>query len=270
MLKNYSLKKNILILVLFLSTQFFSQKSLLDSAYQSQSKELLEKYLENWQKETKDTSSIINDTTKMVNAVFEAFYFPNQLSHYNGNGVFFGNENCKYIILPNELKFSICNESSPLLSDSLKAYKGFILDQLVEQSKNQKINVLSNFRPHLKLDNSIALYLTPSYKTDIYNFLGPTRLEGDDNHLALIKASWLKENGSIFITHNEWGAYRSNNNHWIILSDPRVEYLFIDPVNKTAAVYFSIGDLEMGVGYFEFINEVWTRTNLITACTDCD
>jgi hypothetical protein len=262
------MRKYILIALIGISANSFAQStSLLDSAYNNNSLEVLNIFLTKWQIETSDTIELENDTIKMVYEVFNAFYYPNKLSKYSGNGAYFTDRNHKYLLVQAELKYSICSENS-LLQDTLKAFKLEIENQLFTQLVNQKVLSIPDFKPQLKFDSTIVLFLTPSYKETIQSFLGPVKVNDTSDDSAFAKTSWLKQTCDITIRNNKWCAFHDDER--IILSSPQIEYLFIDPILETASIYFTIEDLEIGVAYFEKKEGIWNRTRLIIACTDCD
>ena len=80
----------------------------------------------------------------------------------------------------------------------------------------------------------------------------------------------LKKVSDIEIKKNMPGAFSREKSDWKILSSPQVEYIFVDPKLNIASIYFTIGDKQIGVAYFEKGEGVWNRTQLIITCADCD
>ena len=261
----------ILIALLGLSANSSAQNiSLLDSAYNEGSTEILELFFNKWQAETNDTIVLESDSIKMIYEVFNSFYSPNKLSNYNVKGANFIDNDLKYILVPGEMSYSICSERSPLYRGDLKAKKETILGQLYAQLGSQNLRSIPYFRPKVNIDSSVILFLTPSYRKVILDFLSPEKGKRKTSASTSAKINWLKKVSDIEIKKNMPGAFSREKSDWKILSTPQVEYIFVDPKLNIASIYFTIGDKQIGVAYFEKGEGVWNRTQLIITCADCN
>ena len=151
----------------------------LEFAYKQNKSVLMNNFFLEWQETIKpNTIEFINQnkTIAAIYNVFDTFYKPNDLMKI-GNWACLNdiNLNCEYIVIQNQIVYSIINSGN--------------INE-IDWSLSKK-NLISNFRPPITLNSKNILYLTDEYEESINDFLGkesiaPKEVEtihSDRNHI---------------------------------------------------------------------------------------
>ena len=141
----------------------------LEFGYNNMEPELIENIFSEWQKTVKsNTAEYINqnETIAAIYNVFATFYKPKDLMKI-GNWVCANdiNLNCKYIVIQNQLLYSIVNSNN--------------INEI--ELINSRKELINNFRPPVNIENKNILYLTDEYEESIIDFLeiGSAGIEAD-------------------------------------------------------------------------------------------
>ena len=201
----------------------------LEFAYKQREPVLIENFFSEWQKNVKPNSIEFinqNETIAAIYSVFDTFYKPNDLMKI-GNWACVDdiNLNCEYIVIQNQIVYSIVNSSN-----------------INEVDLNiSKKNLISNFRPQITSESKNVLYLTDEYEESINDFLGkessepleveamqPSQNQGNERKIKLLKQH-------IPILHDYWGRT------WQLETYPYVNRIIFNKSITKARVEFYAG-----------------------------
>jgi hypothetical protein len=168
-----------IVLVLCGSIAAQSQKTLLEQACKDNSKAMLVKFFENWNKEIPaitDADLQSKDLmTRNAYTIFSQVYDPIHLSKLSGITVFDTTyANSKYAIVQNSLNLAI------LHVDTLRQQSFEMIDSV------EKTTQINDFKPQLALENMKVVYLSDIYKSLLNEFLG-TNGTGKEKQLQFIR-----------------------------------------------------------------------------------
>jgi len=171
----------------------------LEFAYMHMEPVLVENFFSEWQKNIKPNSVAFinqNETLVAVYNVFDTFFKPNDLMKIGSWACVDDiNLNCEYIVIQNQIVYSIVKSNNINEVDW----------------KISKKNLISNFRPRITSESKNVLYLTDEYEESINDFLGkessepleveamqPPQNQGNERKIELLKQC-------IPILHDYWG-----------------------------------------------------------------
>jgi hypothetical protein len=201
----------------------------LEFAYKHMEPVLIDNFFSEWQKNVKpNTVEFINqnETLVAVYNVFDTFYKPNDLMKI-GNWACVDdiNLNCEYIVIQNQIIYSIVNSKN--------------INQ-VDLNISKK-NLISNFRPQITSGCKSVLYLTDEYEESINDFLGkessvpekvaamqPSQNQGNERKIELLKQY-------IPILHDYWGRI------WQLETYPYVNRIIFNKSITKAKIEYYVG-----------------------------
>lgn len=257
----------------------FSQTpaQLLETAYKHKSKEELKAFFLRWNRDippvTEAELAGWNDTIRQAYRVFAAFYMPHRLDRLGGSE--WGNDlyrDVDFLIVQNDL--CIYQVDKILYTDQeLQAY---IADRINRSSypesekrerlklnaegkffslrldpflpferlgypkeEYRRVDSLAGFRPAIRCDGKIPVYLTPEYEEILNDFLDNQRVPfsrgvfmSPARQERLVKKRKEFLENSVLIFHGHWGGY------WQLHSYPRITALFFNRDLTEAKVFF--------------------------------
>lgn len=201
----------------------------LEFAYKQMEPVLIENLFSEWKENIKpNTVEFINqnETIAAIYNVFDTFYKPNDLLKI-GNWACVDdiNLNCGYVVIQNQIGYSIVNSNN-----------------INEVDWNiSKKNLISNFRPPITSQSKNILYLTDEYEESINSFLREKSIEPEDveiiqhfrNQGNNRKIELLKH--YIPILHDYWGRT------WQLETYPYVNRIIFNKSITKAKVEFYVG-----------------------------
>ncbi len=201
----------------------------LEFAYKHMEPVLIDNFFSEWQKNVKPNSVEFinqNETIAAIYNVFDTFYKPNDLLKIGSWACVDDiNLNCEYIVIQNQIVYSIVNSNN-----------------INEVDLNfSKKNLISNFRPQITSESKNVLYLTDEYEESINDFLGkesmdPAQgdtLQSSQNQSNKRKIELLKQ--YIPILHDYWGRI------WQLETYPYVNRIIFNKSITKARVEFYVG-----------------------------
>ncbi|PWU03537.1 MAG: hypothetical protein C5B52_03200 [Bacteroidetes bacterium] len=238
----------------YFATNTFGQKNdtTLYHSYKSASISGLQVFFENWASETapitKETLEKLNDTTKNIYQIFQAFYNPIDIRRTGGSE--WGNDiykNVKYFIIQNKINFSVV--------ESLSIDTNHLRD--IELPKNENYILLQNFRPQLSFPNIKCVTLTDHYDSVLNRFLGNSHYKlGAGNLMSPAKSKGESEKRMQFLSscikiwYGHWGGY------WQLHSYPYAIRIILDKGFQNAIVDYRMV-YEGGYAYLKKVNNDW-------------
>ncbi|SBW02461.1 hypothetical protein [uncultured Dysgonomonas sp.] len=262
-------KAIVLFLLCLLFSQSYSQFNLLEEAYKKKSKEKLNEFFNDWQKETPSISDAefenLTDREKEVYKVFGAFYNPVNLQTIGrsewGDTIY---QSVKYLIVQNSIQYRIQNRVFFTEEEKVAVYKKlqeeygqqgldslklqsipafaeeWVTEELIE-NENVHTDTITDFRPVLFFSDKKVVYLNSLYNIGLTHFLGTHIIKNKDRLTYAYylsdkeigkRQTFLEQNIKVWRGH--WGAY------WQLLTYPEVNIIVFDKEMKYARVFFRI------------------------------
>jgi hypothetical protein len=241
-----------LVFLYFLSycTTSIGQKSdtLLFKAYKSHSLIELQIFFDNWANETRGPGGLssVDNTTKNIYLVFEAFYNPKDISKTGGSE--WGNDiykDAKYLLIQDEVYYAIV--------DTL--FRNGSENAIFERAI--KYDTLKDFRPLITFSDAKTVILTKQYEVLLNRFLGnehykfatgsimsPARSKGESEKRKEFLEKFIK------IWYGHWGGY------WQLHSYPYASRITFDKDFQNAVVEYRMV-YEGGYIHLKNINGKW-------------
>lgn len=201
----------------------------LEFAYTHMEPVLIDNFFFEWQKNVKpNTIEFINqnETIAAIYSVFDTFYKPNDLLKIGSWACVDDiNLNCEYIVIQNQIVYSVVNSNN-----------------INEVDLNfSKKNLISNFRPQITSESKNVLYLTDEYEESINGFVGKKSTEPEEvvtmqdsvNKSNKEKIELLKQ--YIPILNDYWGRT------WQLETYPYVNRIIFNKSITKARVEFYVG-----------------------------
>lgn len=269
------------------------QESLLEKAYNKNSRKELKFFFENWNEEissiTDQEFNHLNDTLKNAYAAFTAFYKPTSVDQLGGSE--WGSkiyQHAKYLIVQNNVKIYLTdkifyNEEEKeayaieqinrilTTEESTKAYlrrkdgklfphtiERFGPDSCLREDKETFIDSIIDFKPIIKSGSKKPLYLTSEYETILNTFLGNEQLPlGTGSIMNAAKAdgdSKLRQN---FLENfiKIWAGHWGG--YWQLISYPQAYSIVFDKKMEYARIYYRMV-YEGGEAILKNNNGAWT------------
>ena len=173
--------------------------------------------------------------------VFDAFWNPKNLEQYGdlhcGYDLY---QNAQYLIVQTRLR--IAYRTAPDWEDDLFQFRRYYIDRTVEpKGKEWLIYTNNNFIAEADIPDAKILYLTPQFKTNLYEYLGTEFTKfGTPSIMSTARARDKSAErltaASKFITvfPNHWGG------RWHLISHPEVLMIFLSEDYTKAVVAFRI------------------------------
>lgn len=247
-----------------------SQDSLLFKAYETKSNVHLDKFFENWRMEKTpiidEEYAKLTDAEKDVYDIFYEFYTPKDLSKLKLNSFEYEYyKDVKYFVIESKIYYrvlvtdnydSLFNLDS-FWEDSEYFYNkdtNYKFDLFAEKTKYDSENLMhytlfnnyaykdsiTDFRPRIKVNNSMILYLTENYNALISKFIDKyaikVRIRGIDKPLYEETSSRMISRflmPYIFIDRDESRAY------WYINTCPEVSSIYFSKDRTVARISYS-------------------------------
>jgi hypothetical protein len=217
----------------------------LEFAYKQMEPELIEDVFTEWQKTVKsNTTEFINqnETISAIYIVFNTLYKPNDLLKI-GNWACINdiNLNCKYVVIQNQLLYTIVNSNN--------------INEI--ELINSRKELISNFRPPINTEFKNVLYLTDEYEESINDFLGiestgieaggimkPSGTQGKNNKKCELLRSYIP------VLHDYWGR------NWHFETYPYVNRIIFNKSITKAKIDFYVG-FQSGEATLQKVGKSW-------------
>jgi len=256
------------LLLIFIGVSFSqTEENLLKSAYEHNSKIILDEFFYKWQLQTPPIPYAqfqnLSDTEMTVYDIYYAFcnsFVDNSIKPFkleNYDKLF---KNIKYLILQDKLNFEV--EESENFEKEYFA-RLYTHDTVIKVTKDS----ITDFRPEIIFKNLQVVFLTADYYR-LFNDFFDNKFQKNNSIFETNDSLYLDYNSKVKFLSNHTSIIHKGNigvprlYYYELLTDPIIQKVVLHDDFQKAKVYFSITCLDY-VAYFNISKNGWKLTNCI-------